>query len=214
MFTGLIQTMGVLAERSAHGPGFHVAIAAALPPLAIGESIAVNGVCVTVTESSDKGFGFDLSLESVERTTLGRLEIGAPVNLERALRAGDALGGHFVSGHVDGVGTVETVTTVGEAKHLTIRSPAELARYLAPKGSVAVDGVSLTINGAERGSFEVMLIPHTIAVTNLKQVAAGSEVNLEVDLLARYAAHFLETAAVERAQGESVEKLARTGWIP
>jgi riboflavin synthase len=148
--------------------------------------VSVQGCCLTVTALSGRTFSSDLSRETLSRTTLGALAIGSPVNLEPALRAGDPLGGHFVSGHVDGVGRVATAAADARSRRVTIEVGAELLRYLAPKGSVAVDGVSLTINTVEGASFGVNLIPHTLTVTTLGALAPGSQVNLEVDQLARY----------------------------
>lgn len=213
MFTGLVQTTGVLGERAARGPGFRAVVSAVLPPLELGESIAVNGVCLTVTEITTNGFACDISAETVERTTLGRLPLGATLNLERALRAGDALGGHFVAGHVDGLARVERIESFGEARRVTIRPPAELAPFFAPKGSVTLDGVSLTINESQGTSFAIMLIPHTLERTSLKHLVSGTELNLEVDLLARYVLFALESGA--RSREPVVEQaLAQSGWLP
>lgn len=194
MFTGLVQITGMIADRLARASGCRLTIAAALPPPELGESVAVNGVCLTVAARSEQGFVTDVSVETLARTTLGRLPVGAQVNLERALRAGDALGGHFVSGHIDGVAVVQAVSAVGADRRVSLRPSGELLRFLAEKGSVALDGVSLTINALHAGAFEIMLIPHTLAVTTLKSLTPGTELNLEVDLLARYTVHWLETS--------------------
>ena len=214
MFTGLIQTTGALTQRSPHGPGFRARIAAPHLSLELGASIAVNGVCVTALEPSDVGFACDLSAETVERTTLGNLPIGAVVNLERSLRVGDGLGGHWVAGHVDGIARVEAVTAVGDARRVNVRPPADLLKYLAPKGSVALDGVSLTINECDTTGFEVMLIPHTLEVTNLRDLAPGAAVNIEIDLLARYAVHWLETnQGLNSGPPRLHQALERTGRV-
>jgi riboflavin synthase len=162
--------------------------------LAVGESIAVDGCCLSVAAVLADGFEADASAETLTRTTLGRLTLGAVVNLERALRAGDRLGGHLVSGHVDGVGELVDRRAVGEAVAMTFALPAALERFVAEKGSVAVNGVSLTVNGARSGRFDVTLIPITLAATNLRSLAQGDRVNLEVDLIARYVARLMETA--------------------
>jgi riboflavin synthase len=210
MFTGLVQTTGTLAERSARGPGFRLRISAPeLPAPISGESIAVNGVCLTVSEPLERGFVADISAETVQLTTLGRLELGACLNLERSLRVGDGLGGHWVSGHVDGIARVVSVSSVGEAVRVVLEPPSELARYLARKGSVALDGVSLTINGSSAAAFEVMLVPHTLNVTNLKQLARGVELNIEVDLLARYAVHWLESSGEPANRPSQLEQALR-----
>jgi riboflavin synthase len=155
--------------------------------------VCVQGCCLTAVEVSGRAFSADLSRETLSRTTLGALAVGSPVNLEPALRAGDPLGGHFVSGHVDGLGRVATMLGDARSQRVTIEAPAELLRYLAPKGSVAVDGVSLTINTVEKTGFGVNLIPHTLAVTTLGALSPGSQVNLEVDQVARYVARLLES---------------------
>lgn len=192
MFTGLVQAMGTLRDRERRGPGYRLRVGTSLGPLAIGESIAVSGACLTAVAFDATGFDADVSLETVEKTTLGRLAPGAAVNLERSLALGDKLGGHLVSGHVDGVARIESVAQVGEAWTVVVRPPSELGRYIAPKGSVALDGVSLTVNRVEGPLFEVMLIPHTREVTTLGGARAGVELNLEIDLLARYVVRFLE----------------------
>jgi riboflavin synthase len=207
MFSGLVQAVGTLAERTARGPGFRVKIRTNIGPLVLGESIAVSGVCLSVAEVLADGFLADVSAETVSKTTLGRVPLHGEVNLERSLSLADRLGGHLVLGHVDGVASVEAVTAVGEALRVVVRVPAELARFVAVKGSVTLDGVSLTVNSLQPGAgFDVMLIPQTLALTTLKHLARGSELNVEIDLLARYVVHWLESterhgrpSALERA---------------
>jgi len=162
-----------------------------LSRLAAGDSVCVQGCCLTALAPSARSFAADLSRETLALTTLGELEVGSAVNLEPALRAGDPLGGHLLSGHVDGVGTVLAREQDARSLRLTIGAPAALERYLAPKGSVAVDGVSLTINEVQPGSFGVNIIPHTQSVTTLGTLAVGARVNLEVDQVARYLARLL-----------------------
>ena len=157
----------------------------------IGDSICVQGCCLTATELSAHSFVADVSRETLDVTTLGAFAPGTPVNLEPALRAGDALGGHLVSGHVDGVAQVLSLSGDGRSARVVIGVPPALARYIAPKGSVAVDGVSLTINAVEAASFGVNLIPHTQTVTTLGRLAVGTRVNLEIDQVARYVARLL-----------------------
>jgi riboflavin synthase len=190
MFTGLVTHTGTLAARMPRGPGARLAFAAGFEdgPLALGESIAVDGACLSVDRILPEGFEVDASAETLARTTLGKLAIGGRVHLERALRAGDRLGGHFVSGHVDGVGALVERKPSGDSTWMAFRLPGELARFVAEKGSITVDGVSLTVNRAEGDQFEVTLIPHTLAKTKLGALMPGSEVNLEVDLIARYVA--------------------------
>jgi riboflavin synthase len=215
MFTGLVQTTGTLVRRTPRGPGQRFVVAANLGSLELGESIAVNGACLTVAALTSDGFAADLSAETLQRTALGRVTVGASLNLERALRAGDRLGGHFVSGHVDGVAVVEALSEVGEDRKVVMRAPAELAAFLAPKGSVTLDGVSLTINTAQKAEFDVMLIPHTLGATTLKSIRIGSELNLEIDILARYAVHFLKTTRGEdalAADASLARALSNAGW--
>lgn len=213
MFSGLVPATGVIAAQAARGPGMRLSISGALGELVLGESIAVSGVCLTVVSATPHGFEADVSAETLAKTTLGRLGRGARVNLERALALGDRLGGHLVQGHVDGVAVVELTEPVGEALRMVVRPPAPLLRYLAPKGSVCLDGVSLTINANASGVFEVMLIPETLARTTLHGVKRGRELNLEVDLLARYAVHWLESSASNEPSGGLEKALVRAGFI-
>jgi riboflavin synthase len=196
LFTGIVQDVGRVVACESRGGDARLTIACerlSLSGARIGDSLAVQGCCLTLTEVLGQTFAADLSRETLARTTLGELKAGSPVNLEPALRAGDALGGHLVSGHVDGVGRVAALAGDARSRRLTIEAPAELARYLAPKGSVSVDGVSLTINTVEGASFGVNLIPHTLAVTTLGVLTVGASVNLEVDPVARYVARLLES---------------------
>ena len=189
MFTGLVQGVGRLAARDARGGDARLRIAIGSLPLAdaaIGESIAVNGVCLTVVAFDGTAFEADASNETLALTTLGSLPVDAPLNLERALRASDRLGGHLVSGHVDGVGKVRSIEPDARAQRWSFTAPAPLLRYIAKKGSICIDGTSLTVNSVEGATFGVTLIPHTLAVTTFGSRAAGDAVNLEVDLVARY----------------------------
>ena len=193
MFTGIILAVGKLARLEQRGGDVRIAVdARALASridanrFAIGESIAVNGACLTVVTFANGVFEADVSQETLRVTTLGSLAVGAPLNLEPALRAGDPLGGHIMSGHVDGRAHVASVATEGRSLRVTVEVPAELARYIAAKGSVALDGVSLTVNSVQGRQFTVNLIPHTTGATNFTDLAAGRELNLEVDTLARY----------------------------
>ncbi len=194
MFTGLIETTGVLAAREARGPGASLIVRAEMAhePLALGESISVDGCCLSVVELAPGEFAVDATAETLARTTLGALPVGKRVNLERAVRAGDRLGGHLVTGHVDAVGKLLERREVGEAVAMRFSLPAELALFVAEKGSVAVSGVSLTVNAAGDTTFEVMIIPITLRVTTLGELAVGDPVNLEVDLVARYVARWRE----------------------
>lgn len=195
MFTGLVAARGTLVEVTPLAAGIRLRLSHPLGRLELGESIAVSGVCLTVTSFSDDWFTADLSPETLEKTTLGKLRPGGAVNLERALRAGDRLGGHLVSGHVDGVGTILSVKSAGEMTELELEAPSELARFLAQKGSVTIDGVSLTINGVRGGQISLLLVPHTQSVTTLGTLAAGQRVNVEVDQIARYVDQLLAARA-------------------
>ena len=187
MFTGIIQAVGKIHEYEARGNDARMAIAAGgldLSDVAVGDSIAVNGVCLTAVALTPATFTVDVSAETL-RCTEG-FAPGAEVNLEKAMRPIDRLGGHIVSGHVDGVGTVARFEPVGDSHLLAIDAPAELARYIAAKGSITVQGVSLTVNQVEGVRFFINLIPHTLAMTTLKHLKPGSRVNLEIDMVARY----------------------------
>ncbi|MBV6415538.1 MAG: Riboflavin synthase [Steroidobacteraceae bacterium] len=189
MFTGIIQDVGTVRAVTPRGGDVEFVLAVDRLSLAgtrPGDSIAVNGVCLTATRLGPGEFAADVSRETLAVTTLAELAVGARVNLEPALRAGDALGGHFVSGHVDGVAEVLTLVPDARSVRVAIRVPAPLARYIARKGSVCIDGVSLTVNRADGDTFEVNLVPHTQAVTTLGEWRPGRRVNLEVDQVARY----------------------------
>jgi len=195
VFTGIVQDIGTVQALEARGGDVRLVIAAPHLDLArvrVGDSLCVSGCCLTATEVQPPTFAADLSRETLALTTLGELAPGAAVNLEPALRAGEPLGGHLLSGHVDGVGEVLSRDADARSLRLTLGAPAPLERFLAAKGSVAVDGVSLTINAVQPGSFAVNIIPHTQAVTTLGSLAVGARVNLEVDQVARYLARLLE----------------------
>jgi riboflavin synthase len=195
MFTGIVQDVGQVLAREPRGGDVRLVVGCRqldLSKARIGDSVCVQGCCLTVVELSGPSFAADVSNETLALTTLGGLEPGAGVNLEPALRVGDPLGGHLLSGHVDGVARVTAVSGDARSRRVTIEAPAALARYVAPKGSVAVDGVSLTVNSVEGATFGVNIIPHTQTATTLGQLAVGSRVNLEVDQLARYVARLLE----------------------
>ena len=194
MFTGIVQDLGTVVEREMRGGDLRLVIAFAQldeTRVGVGDSISVQGCCLTVTARAGATFSADLSRETLSLTTLGDLTVGAPVNLEPALRAGDVLGGHLVSGHIDGIAQVASIESDARSQRLTIGVPPELMRYIARKGSVTVDGVSLTVNEVAGASFGVNIIPHTQEVTTLGALAAGARVNLEVDQLARYVERLL-----------------------
>lgn len=194
MFTGLITDVGWLRSRQPLETGARMEIATgyAMAEIAIGASIACSGACLTVIGKGADWFAVDVSAETLGMTTLDDWQPGRHINLERALRLGDELGGHLVSGHVDGVAEVTARTPEGEATRLSVRPPAALSRYIAPKGSVAIDGVSLTVNEVDVSGFGVCIIPHTMAMTTLGEITPGARVNLEIDMLARYVARLLE----------------------
>ncbi|HEY6359502.1 MAG TPA: riboflavin synthase [Vicinamibacterales bacterium] len=199
MFTGLIECVGEIAEVETRTAGQRLHLRAPLASaLAAGESLAVNGVCLTVTVSGADRLHADIGPETARVTTLGSMRPGQRVNLERAMRADSRFGGHFVQGHVDGTGTVRQVRPEGEAFWITIASTDELAPYLIRKGSIAVDGVSLTIADLRDGEFDVMIIPFTWAHTNLSALVPGSRVNLECDMVGKYVARAAELAAAGR----------------
>ena len=193
MFTGLIETVGHVSGMTPTASGFRASIRTALASdLSLGESIAVNGVCLTVTGTDGDVMHADIGPETARVTTLGALRPDQPVNLERSMRADARVGGHFVQGHVDGTGTVEGVRRDGDSRWLTIGFPGELAPLLIPKGSVSVDGISLTVAVLRDRQFDVMIIPFTWDHTNLLSLRAGDRVNLECDMLGKYVARSLE----------------------
>lgn len=215
MFTGIIEAVGTLSAITRRGDEAHVRIAAGdldLAGVKIGDSIAVSGVCLTVTARGGNAFEADLSGETLARTTFRRRRAADKVNLEKALALGERLGGHLVSGHVDGIGRVHAREAQGGSAAVTLEAPCALSRYIAEKGSVCVDGVSLTVNHVDGARFAVNLVPHTLEVTTLGGLRAGDEVNLEVDLLARYLERLL-SADSEAQGGATPDLLARYGFM-
>lgn len=192
MFTGLIEEVGTLRSRSSRGPGAILVIGTTLHPLVLGESIAVQGVCLTVERIVAGGFEASASSETLERSSLGKIPIGGRVHLERALPANGRLGGHIVSGHVDGSATLVDRAPLGEALKLTFEAGADLLKFIAEKGSIAIDGASLTVNHVHGARFDLVVVPYTQKLTLLASLAVGDVVNVEVDILARYVARYLE----------------------
>jgi len=213
MFTGIIEELGTVRSIEGGREGVRLTIEARgiLADIRRGDSVAVNGVCLTVTEHTETAFAVDVMAETLAKTNLGRLRRGARVNLERALRLGDRLGGHLVTGHVDGVGTITGRERDGMATVFAVRAPQEVAQYLIPKGSVAVDGISLTVVDVRGDVFTVSIIPHTAAVTTLGFKQPGDTVNLEADVVGKYVAHLLRREKGE--QGITLDFLARSGFL-
>jgi riboflavin synthase len=207
MFTGIISDIGEVAARN--GGRFTLRCAYAADSIAIGASIACDGACLTAIEVAAAGegslFTVDVSNETLARTTLGEWQPGRYVNLERALRAGEELGGHIVAGHVDGAGIIVDIRPDGQSQRFTVEAPAGLARYLAPKGSVALDGISLTVNEVDGARFGINIVPHTLTHTTLGARRAGDRINLEVDLIARYVARLMEFKQESSNKGSSVK---------
>ena len=201
MFTGIIESIGTIAriERRGGDVRLHVdAGSLGLDDVKLGDSISVSGVCLTAVEIDGAVFTVDVSTETLARTTLGALRDGDPVNLEKAMRLSDRLGGHLVAGHIDGVGRVVSIESDARSQRWLFELPAALARYLAPKGSICIDGVSLTVNEVDGARFGVNLIPHTIDVTTLGERKVGDAVNIEVDLVARYVERLFANREVQK----------------
>ena len=193
MFTGLIEELGHVAAIEHRTDGARISVAAALitSDLSNGDSIAVNGVCLTALETTATGFSADLSPETLDRTTLGNLQSGSPVNLERSVTPATRLGGHIVQGHVDGRGTFISATPQGDFWTVRISFPPDLARYFVPKGSVTVEGISLTIAALTETHFDIAVIPKTWEMTNLSALKPGDNINIEVDIIAKYVERLL-----------------------
>ena len=211
MFTGIIKAKGSIGAIEKRGGDVRLRVTTPDLPWSeyeIGDSIAVNGVCLTAVRLLDNGFDTDVSVETLDVTTLKQLAVGDAVNLEPALRVGDALGGHLVSGHVDGIGRMTARADDARSIRMTFEVPGELSRYIAKKGSVCVDGVSLTINEVSGNTFGLNIIPHTAEVTTMGAYEAGTAVNIEVDLLARY----IERMLGNDAGGLSIDFLREHGY--
>jgi len=218
MFTGIIQAVGNIASLEQRGGDMRLGVNSGKLPMADvnpGDSIAVSGVCLTVIEKSAHGFHADVSGETLKRTVIGKLSVSDTVNLEKALTLETRLGGHLVSGHVDGFGTVTARREDSRSVQFSVQAPDELARYIATKGSICVDGVSLTVNAVDGAVFELNIVPHTLSETTLQNYQVGQQVNLEVDLVARYLERLLQgDAAAQSGSGGQItrELLASCGF--
>ncbi len=218
MFTGIIEARGTIKALAAKGNDCRLTIAVGdldMGDVALGDSIAVDGICLTVVQFSTTDVAMDASAETLDKTTLGDFRVGRAVNLEKALTPTTRLGGHLVSGHVDGVGIIESRQPVGESLRFCVRIPDGLAKYVAVKGSICIDGVSLTVNRVDGALFEVNIIPHTGMITTINEYKAGRRVNIEVDLVARYLERLLlgDKAATANGTGVSLELLAEHGFL-
>ena len=216
MFTGIVQARGTVTAIDDVGGDVRLSIACGELPFAdyaVGDSISVNGVCLTATRLRDNGFDTDVSNETLSITSLGGLEVGSAVNLEPSLSFGDRLGGHLVSGHVDCMGKVLSAENDARSVRLVIELPQEFARYVAKKGSICIDGVSLTVNGVSGNTFDLNIIPHTAETTTIGSFDAGTEVNIEVDLLARYIERLLARDNDTDSDGVSLEFLKAHGYV-
>lgn len=212
MFTGLVRTVGRIAALQAGPEARRLVIESDLPAseLGLGASVCCSGVCLTVVASASGRFEVDVAFETLRLTTLGSLGVGAAINLEPSLRVGDAVGGHFVSGHVDGLATLRSSAPRGTARELWFDVPEPLLAFVAPKGSICLDGTSLTVNDVDARGAMVGIIPHTLEVTTLGALVPGARVNLEVDLLARYVARALDVG--RRSGGVTIDMLADAGY--
>ena len=215
MFTGIIEGLGTITGVRPSGQGKRLTIQSdfSLQGTRVGDSIAVNGACLTAVHLADRRFEADVSPESVARTTLAEAHTGERVNLERALRLSDRIDGHLVAGHVDGTGVISSRQPAGNAVVVTVVVPEELARQMIIKGSVAVDGVSLTINTLDARSFAVAVIPHTSVLTTIGFKQTGERVNIETDLIGKYVEKFLSTRTDAKPTGVTLELLAKSGYL-
>jgi riboflavin synthase len=218
MFTGIIQAVGEVAALEPSGGDVRLRIKTGALPLddvALGDSICTNGVCLTVIELPGDGYWADVSVETLNFTTLGKLKTGSRVNLEKAMTPASRFGGHIVSGHVDGVGEIVSLEKDARSVRFVVRAPDSLAKYIAHKGSICVDGTSLTVNAVSGAEFDLNIIPQTVAETIFSQYSPGSTINLEVDVIARYLERLVlgEAAADPAAKGLSMDTLAENGFL-
>ncbi len=219
MFTGLVECCGILLGRVSHGPDatFTIGVKESFASeLSLGESVSVDGACLTVTLIQGDSFRVDASSETLSRTTLGDRRVGDRLHLERAMRLNDRLGGHLVSGHVDATGRIRSAMSVGKALELFIEAPNEVLRFIVEKGSITVDGISLTVNQLDQTGFSVVLIPHTQSIVHLADKAAGDAVNLEADLIGKYVERLIGPhlqSAKSLPEGLTLDLLSRKGFV-
>jgi len=219
MFTGIIEAVGSISSIKQHAKDMTITVdcgALDLSDVKLGDSIAHNGVCLTVTQLHDNGYDVDISHETIQRSGFAAIKSGFPMNLEKAMQVTSRFGGHIVSGHVDGVGEISSITQIGSAVEYWIKAPDELAKYIAEKGSITIDGISLTTNAIDGAAFKLTIIPHTIAQTTMANYQVGTRVNLEVDVVARYLERLLQgdKAAQGTTNKEStMDLLARSGFM-
>ena len=220
MFTGIVQCFGVVRNHENYNGELRLTVdarALAPEPIKVGDSVSVNGVCLTVVENREYWLRFDVSTETLKVTNLDQLSVGSRVNLELALSPGDRMGGHFVSGHVDGIAQLVAKQAIGSSEKMELAAPTHLLRYIANKGSVCLDGVSLTVNRVTENGFEVNIVPHTLRATTLGQYQLGQRVHLEVDVLARYLERLLEqksATGIDEQGSVTPELLAEHGFLP
>ena len=216
MFTGIIQAIGTIADLQPKGGDMALIVNTGkldMSDVALGDSIAVNGVCLTAISMTDSSFTADVSRETLSLTSLGALSKGSEVNLEKALTLQTRLGGHMVSGHVDGLGIVKSRHNDGRSERFVITAPDDISRYIAMKGSITIDGVSLTVNKVNGSDFEINIVPHTIQETIIGHYQAGTEVNLEVDVVARYLERLIQGGAIDSSASNITEAfLAENGF--
>ena len=214
MFTGIIEELGIIRAMDRRTDSIVLTIEAhtVLEGTRIGDSIAVNGVCLTVTSLNDTSFTADVMHETMRRTSFCELRTGSPVNLERAMQVGGRLGGHIVSGHIDGTGHVSRIENDGIARVITISIPKDMAPFIVEKGSITIDGISLTVGCAGSSQFSVSIIPHTMSHTTLMGKHPGAIVNLETDIVGKYIHRFMETGPVESPKGVTMEMLLENGF--
>jgi len=219
MFTGIIEAVGSIRSIKHHAKDMTITVDCGeldLGDVKLGDSIAHNGVCLTVTQLHDNGYDVDISHETIQRSGFSGIKTGFPMNLEKAMQVTSRFGGHIVSGHVDGVGEISSITQIGSAVEYWIKAPDELAKYIAEKGSITIDGISLTTNAIDGAAFKLTIIPHTISQTTMANYQVGTRVNLEVDVVARYLERLLQgdKAAQGTTNKEStMDLLARSGFM-